>query len=180
MPCSGMPIRSRAGCRSCSTANFRYLTSVPGTIAVVITLAVGVLFLDVQIVFEEIRWIPFFLTMLVGVNMLALMGLILAGLMLVMVNHLWDMGAAVAGSLFLFSGAVFPLEVLPVFIRWIGYLMPVTYWLELLRRFNAPEVAAQFPTLTSFSDVQLFGVLILLTVILALIASVSMIAPPCA
>jgi ABC-2 type transport system permease protein len=43
-------------------------------------------------------------------------------------------GDAVAGALFLFSGAIFPLSVLPTFLQPIGYAMPITYWLELLRR----------------------------------------------
>ena len=63
----------------------------------------------------------------IGVNMLALMGLILAGIMLLVAHHVWELGGVVAGALFLFSGAIFPLEVLPIFLRPIGYLMPVTY-----------------------------------------------------
>jgi ABC-2 type transport system permease protein len=47
-----------------------------------------------------------------------------------MARHYWSLGEAVAGGLFLFSGAIFPLDVLPRILRPLGYLFPVTYWLE--------------------------------------------------
>ena len=74
------------------------------------------------------------------------------------------LGEGVAGALFLFSGAIFPLEVLPAFLRPIGYAMPVTYWLELLRRALVGSVAEAFPTLVGFNNNQLLGILIGLTI----------------
>ncbi len=68
-----------------------------------------------------------------------------------------------AGALYLFSGAIFPLDVLPAFLRPLGYLMPITYWLELLRRSLVGSVAQAFPTLSGFSDLQLLGVMLALT-----------------
>ena len=105
--------------------------------------------------------------------MLALMGLIIAGVMLLLVHHMWDLGAAVAGSLFLFSGAIFPLEELPPIIRWVGYLLPVTYWLELIRRSLVGMIADAYPTFSSLDDLQLLGILILLTLVLGIIAAIS-------
>ena len=76
----------------------------------------------------------------------------------------------VAGALYLFSGAIFPLEVLPAWLRPIGYAMPITYWLELMRRSLIGEVAEAFPTLAQFSNLQLIGILIGLTIIFALLS----------
>ena len=148
-----------------SVANF-LITSV----AVLITVLVGIIFLDVSVDPDSINWPLFVITLLIGINMLALMGLIMAGLMLLLVHHMWNLGAAVAGALYLFSGAIFPLSVLPVSIRWIGYFMPITYWLELIRRSLVGSVAEAFPTLTRFSDLELLGILVVLTVLLAVVA----------
>jgi ABC-2 type transport system permease protein len=140
------------------------------SISVAATLIIGVLFLDVQIHLGSVNWSLFLVSMIIGVNMLALMGLILASFMLLLVHHMWGLGEAVAGALYLFSGAIFPLEVLPPFLRVIGYLMPVTYWLELIRRSLAGEIAGAFPTLVNFSNSQLLGILIALTVAFGIIA----------
>ena len=145
-------------------------TFLVSSVAVLVTILVGVIFLHVQVELSSINFPLFIVTLLVGVNMLALMGLILAGIMLLMVHHMWDLGAAVAGALYLFSGAIFPLQVLPPAIRWIGYLMPITYWLELLRRALVGDIAEQFPTLAQFNNAQLMAILIGLTIVLGMIA----------
>jgi ABC-2 type transport system permease protein len=83
---------------------------------------------------------------------------------------MWELGGAVAGALYLFSGAIFPLDVLPPFLRPIGYLMPITYWLELLRRSLVGSVAQAFPTLSGLNNAQLMGILLALTALFALIS----------
>jgi len=134
----------------------RFLT---GSVSVLITVAFGVLFLKVPVVLGEVNWLLFFGSLLLGVVMLAMLGLILAGITLLIANHVWFLGEGVAGALYLFSGAIFPLEVLPVLLRPIGFLMPITYWLELIRRSLIGEVAEAFPTLAGLSNGQLLGIL---------------------
>jgi ABC-2 type transport system permease protein len=97
--------------------------------------------------------------------MLAMMGLILAGITLLIANHVWFLGEAVAGALYLFSGAIFPLEILPAWLRPVGYAMPITYWLELIRRALVGQVAEAFPTLAGLSDGTLLAILLGLTVV---------------
>lgn len=130
-----------------------------GSISVLITIVFGVLFLHVNIELAAINWPLFIISLCLGVVMLAMMGLILAGISLLIVNHVWFIGDAVAGALFLFSGAIFPLEVLPTWLRPVGYAMPVTYWLELLRRSLVGHIAEAFPTLQGLSNLQLIGIL---------------------
>lgn len=144
-----------------------------GTMSVAITILFGVLFLQIKIVPSEVNWPLFVVSLLIGVVMLAMMGLMLAGVTLLIAHHVWFLGEAVAGALFLFSGAIFPLEVLPPFLRWIGYLMPITYWLELLRRALVGSVAEAFPTLSSLTNGQLLGILVALTIAFAVGAAVS-------
>lgn len=137
---------------------------IVGSISVLITIVFGILFLQLRIEFAAVNWPLFFLALIIGIIMLAVLGLILAGVTLLIAHQVWFLGEAVAGALYLFSGAIFPLEVLPPAIRWIGYLMPITYWLELLRRSLVGTVAEAFPTFTFLSDMQILGILIGLTV----------------
>jgi ABC-2 type transport system permease protein len=140
------------------------------SISVLITITFGVLFLHVNVDLAAINWPLFLVSLAIGVAMLAMMGMILAGISLLIVNHVWFIGDAVAGALFLFSGAIFPLEVLPSWIRPLGFVMPVTYWLELLRRSLVGHIAQAFPTLQSLSNLQIIGILIGLTFIFGVIA----------
>lgn len=70
--------------------------------------------------------------------------------------------------MYLFSGAIFPLDVLPAWLRWIGFLFPVTYWLELSRRALLGQAALGFPTFAGWSNAALLGVLAGFTVVLTL------------
>jgi len=136
-----------------------------GSISVFITTMFGVLFLKVPLHLTTINWPLFLATLFIGVIMLAFMGLILAGITLLIANHVWFIGEGVAGALYLFSGAIFPLEVLPAWLRPVGFAMPITYWLELIRRSLIGNVAQAFPTLAAFSNGQLIGILFGLTVV---------------
>lgn len=137
---------------------------ITGSIAVIITIGAGVLFLKVPLNFAEINWPLFLFTLILGVIMLAMLGLLLAGITLTVARHEGFIGEATAGALYIFSGAVFPLEVLPNGFRQIGFLMPTTYWLELLRRSLVGNIAEAFPTLSAFSNGQILSILVALSV----------------
>ncbi|WKZ46750.1 MAG: ABC transporter permease [Anaerolineales bacterium] len=141
-----------------------------GTIAVVITIGVGALFFNLPLNLAEVNWGLFFVSLFIGVTMLAMIGLILASLTLMMAQQNFFVGEVVAGALYLFSGAIFPLEVLPAWIRPVGYAMPITYWLELMRRSLIGGVAQAFPTLAEFSNLQLLGILTGLTVLFGIVS----------
>jgi ABC-2 type transport system permease protein len=145
----------------------RFLT---GTISVIITISAGLIFLNLQLDFGEVDWLMFISALAIGVVMLANLGLLLAGITLMIAHHFFLIGEAVASALYLFSGAIFPLDVLPNWLRPIGFAMPLTYWLELLRRALVGNVAEAFPTLSNFNNLQLFGILIGLTVAFGLLS----------
>jgi ABC-2 type transport system permease protein len=141
-----------------------------GSLAVFITMAFGVYFLHVPLDLAAVNWPLFAVSLTVGVIMLAMMGLILGSVVLMLVNHIYQIGDAVAGALFLFSGAIFPLDVLPAWLRPVGLVIPISYWLELMRRSLIGKVAAEFKTFAALSNLQLVGILVGLTIAFTVIA----------
>ena len=141
------------------------------TLSVLVTIAFGVAFLKLQLNPAEVRWGLLLGSLCIGIAMLAMMGLVLASIVLTIAHGSWLVGEAVAGALYLFCGAVFPLDALPWWLRPVGYLMPVTYWLELVRRALAGHVAQQYPSLTDFSDGALLTLLVVMTAGLGLVAA---------
>ena len=138
----------------------RFMT---GTMAVAITIVAGIVFFRVPINPADVNWGMFVPALFLGVICLASMGIILGSWTLTIRSEPWFLGESVAAALYLFSGAIFPITLLPAALRPIGFIMPITYWLELLRRALLGRSAAAFPTLAAFSNVQLFGILAALT-----------------
>ena len=54
---------------------------------------------------------------------------------------------------------------LPKWLQPVGYAIPITYWLELMRRSLIGNVAQAFPTLARFSNLELLGILVGLSII---------------
>jgi ABC-2 type transport system permease protein len=62
----------------------------------------------------------------------------------------WHLPEAISASLYLVSGAIFPVDVLPGPLRAVASVMPLTWWLDALRRGLLPDGARiSFPALTS-------------------------------
>ncbi|HZU87377.1 MAG TPA: ABC transporter permease [Anaerolineaceae bacterium] len=133
------------------------------SLAVVITMTFGVLFLQVPFNPAQVDWPLLLVGLFIGIMMLTMMGLMLAGITLLLARHSDYLGDAVAGALYLFSGAIFPLEVLPAFLRPVGYVIPVAYWLEVVRRAIVGNVAEAFPTFSNLSNSTLLLILLGLT-----------------
>jgi ABC-2 type transport system permease protein len=140
---------------------------VVASISTLILVAFGMIFFKLPLDPLTIEWSLFIVSMLLGVISLAALGVILGAMTLSMARHMWEMGGAIAGAMYLFTGAIFPLDVLPVWLRPVGYIFPVTYWLELSRRALIGETAEAFDTFAAFSDMQLLGILAAFTVVLA-------------
>jgi ABC-2 type transport system permease protein len=100
-------------------------------VAVALTLSVGVFFLGVELQLN----VPYFLVATVlGVLAVMALGIFMAGWCLQLRQEAWSYPEAIAGALYLVSGAIFPVDVLPSFIQPIAYAMPTTWWLEASRR----------------------------------------------
>ncbi len=48
---------------------------------------------------------------------------------------------------------------LPAWLRWVGFIFPVTYWLEAARRALLGPGASGFTTFAAFSNAALLGIL---------------------
>lgn len=103
-------------------------------IAVAITLAFGTLFLDVPLDILSVNWPFFAIIMVIGIACIMSFGLALAGVSFLTAKHSGGMNEGIAGLFYLFCGVVFPIGVLPAWGVTFAKILPVTYWLELLRR----------------------------------------------
>jgi len=110
-----------------------------GGMGALITLAIGVLVLGVPFDPLAINWPLLVVVMALGLEAIVVIGLIMAAICLQTRQDSWSYPEAVAGALFLVSGAVFPLSVLPLAVQAIGLLNPLAWWLEGVRK-------ALFPT----------------------------------
>jgi ABC-2 type transport system permease protein len=136
---------------------------IVGSMAVIITLLAGWLFFHVPLNLAAANWPLFLMALALGLVCLAFMGISVGMWTLTLQNEPWFVGEAIAAALYLFSGAIFPITLLPACLQPLGFILPLTYWLELLRRALLGPAAAAFPTLAAFSNGQLLAILAGLT-----------------
>jgi len=133
-------------------------------IAVAVTLLVGVLFLGIELR-PSLLIVP---ATLLGMVAIIGLGIIMAGWCLQLRQEAWSYPEAIAGALYLVSGAVFPIDILPSFLQPLAYAFPTTWWLEASRRgllgHGAPGAMA------GMSDAAVFAALVVSTAILAPLA----------
>jgi ABC-2 type transport system permease protein len=136
-----------------------------GMISVMITLGFGIVAFDLPIQLGDIDWPLLLASSALGIVAIAGLGLIMGAWTMTMARHFWSVGDAVAGAMFLFCGVIFPLDYLPIWLRWIGFLLPVTYWLEAARRALLGAELAGFDTLNFLSNQALVAILAGFTVV---------------
>jgi ABC-2 type transport system permease protein len=141
----------------------RFLTD---SAAVAIMLVIGIVFLHLPVHFKTVDWPLFMTTFGIGIPALAMLGLAVSSVALILPDSAWSFGEGVAAALYLFSGAIFPIQVLPRVLRPIGFVLPLAYWLELLRRSLLVSKPGS-PTLTTLSNMKVLGIFIVLTAALS-------------
>ena len=104
-----------------------------GAVGAAITLAVGIVALGVNVDVGAIDWPLLIVVMVLGVVGIIAIGLLLAGICLQTRQESWSYPEALAGALFLISGAIFPLSVLPSPVQALGLVTPLTWWIEGVR-----------------------------------------------
>ena len=140
--------------------------------SIILTLALGVFAFHVQM-HLGVTEIPYLVvTLLLGVMATLALGLILAGSTMLLAHHGQSMPDGVAGALFLMSGVVFPVDILPGVFADVGRWLPWTYWLEGTRHVL---LGASFNTsLSSLSDSAILARLVLLTTAFSVTAAITL------
>lgn len=156
--------------------------AVIGLVTAFILLATGLLFLGLPLRLERIEWGWLALYFPLGMVILVGLGIGLAGVALIIARHGESIGETVAGLLLLFSSAYFPPDILPPVLRELSLLLPVTYWLEGIRRAltggilqatipgangGAATTAPISPLLAQYDNVQLLLILVVSAVVCA-------------
>jgi ABC-2 type transport system permease protein len=104
-----------------------------GAMGAAITLAIGVLFLGVPFDPGAIDWPLLAVVMALGLVTVVAIGVVLAAVTIQTRQEAWSYPEAAAGALFVLTGAVFPLTVLPQPIQALGLATPLTWWLAGVR-----------------------------------------------
>jgi ABC-2 type transport system permease protein len=133
-------------------------------IAVAVTLLVGVLFLGIELR-PSLMIVP---ATLIGMVAIIGLGIVMAGWCLQLRQEAWSYPEAIAGALYLVSGAVFPIDILPSFLQPLAYAFPTTWWLEASRRGLLSHGAPG--TMAGMSDAAVIAALVVSTAILAPLA----------
>jgi ABC-2 type transport system permease protein len=105
-----------------------------GAAGAIITLAFGVVVFGVPIDVPHIDWLLLIVGTIIGLVSIVALGLLMAAICLQTRQESWSYPDAFAGSLYLVSGAVFPLVALPGPVQAIGLAAPLTWWIEAIRR----------------------------------------------
>ena len=113
-----------------------------GAMGALITLLVGVVALGLPWDASRVDWVLLAVLMVGGLWCVLAVGVALAAVCLQTRQESWGYPEAVSGALFLLTGAVFPLLVLPTPVQIAGWLTPLTWWIEGVR-------LAVFPGATS-------------------------------
>lgn len=138
------------------------------TMAVAITLFFGLFVLRITIDPASVAWALLVVSLLLGLGGLAFLGILLGGVTLLTARHSFYVGEAVAGALYMLCGAVFPIDVLPKPLQIFGQALPLTYWLEALRRALLGRGASQI--LAQLSNELLLIILFSSTLVLGFIS----------
>ncbi len=104
------------------------------SLSVVISVAFGVLVLGLPLDLLAVDWPLFAASMMLGVACILAIGIALAGVTFLTAKHSSGINEGIAGAFYLFCGTLFPITVLPSWGQQIGMVVPLTYWLELVRR----------------------------------------------
>jgi ABC-2 type transport system permease protein len=104
------------------------------TAAVVFTLIAGYLLfgISIHVALADLPYIT--ASMILGITAMLAIGVLLAAITMVTAQHGFTMAEGASGVLFLLCGAVFTVDILPQWVIGISHALPLTYWLEALRR----------------------------------------------
>jgi ABC-2 type transport system permease protein len=136
------------------------------TVAVIITIAFGMLVLNIRIDLLAVNYPLLLFSVAVGIFIITCLGILLAGVSLITAHHSWALTEGIAGLFYLACGAIYPIDILPIWLQYVSKVLPLTYWLELVRRSVLGK--SMSTTLAGYSDFQLILIMVATTLVLAL------------
>ena len=104
-----------------------------GAMGSVIALAFAIVLLGLKIDVGHIDWPLLVLSLGMGLLPILSIGILMAAVILQTRQESWSYPEAFAGALFLVTGVVFPLAVLPDPVELLGLINPVTWWVAGVR-----------------------------------------------
>lgn len=136
------------------------------TLSVTLILAMGWWVLGIRWDPSAVRWGPFLVSLALGLVATLFLGLLVAGLAMMLPRSAVSLNEGLGVSLYLLCGVIFPIELLPHGLRELSVVLPFTLWYEALRRFLLGHGASEW--LSTWSDGRLVGSLAVSTVMLGL------------
>ncbi|MEW5748005.1 MAG: ABC transporter permease [Candidatus Thermoplasmatota archaeon] len=109
------------------------------TAGVLITLVFGVAVLGVDIFLGQVDWLLLLGSLVLGLGCICVLGLALGGITFLTARHSIGINEGVAGVFYVMSGIIFPITALPTWAQSISKALPVTYWMDSMRRALMPE-----------------------------------------
>ena len=138
---------------------------------VLVTLLFGVTALGVAINIGEIDWLLLVTSLVLGLASICTLGLALGGVSFLTAKHSIGINEGLAGVFYVLSGVVFPITILPTWAQSVSRVLPVTYWMEAIRRGIEPATMRELASVSGF-DVTGMSSISDLTMMLYLVVSV--------
>jgi ABC-2 type transport system permease protein len=109
-----------------------------GAMGTSVALVFSVIILGLRIDLGAVHWPYLALVLAIGIVPVGAVGVVLAAICLQTRQESWSYPEALAGAMFLVTGVVFPLAILPDPVEVLGLLNPITWWVEGVRRAIVP------------------------------------------
>jgi ABC-2 type transport system permease protein len=110
-----------------------------GAMGTAVALVFAVIVLGLRVDLGTVHWPLLVVCLALGVVPIMALGILLAAICLQTRQESWSYPDAFAGAMFLVSGVVFPLAVLPDPVEAVGLLNPVTWWVAGVRMAVVPD-----------------------------------------
>jgi len=134
------------------------------SVGVLLTILFGVFVLGVEVSFSSISWPILIVSLVLGLGTLCIMGLALGGISFLTAKHGQGINEGVAGVFYVLSGVIFPITILPSWAQTWSMFMPVTYWMEAMRRGLEPGVISGLGNTTGLSGLNDWSLMLVLVV----------------
>jgi len=113
-------------------------SAINASVSIIVSITIGTLVfsnfaLNISLDLFTINYPLLIITLLLGTIAFPFMGIILTAINLLTYKLQYSLSEYTTGVLFLFSGVVFPPNILPYPLSIISYSLPTTYFLELIR-----------------------------------------------